>query len=1000
MTALALTDYNGLYGAVQFLQSAREAGIKPILGAEVTIKTIGKMVLLARSLQGYADLSRIISTAMMEDPKEPLILPENLPSHAGELFALLGTPLGYALEKSDTRQARRLTSACQDIFGKDRLMVELQNHGLPGDTARMEMLWNYARLNSLLPVATNNVHLLEPGDHFVHQALVAAARTVHHRDVQPRRNSEFYLKSGTQMARLFNGYGEALFNTELIAQECSLHLPLSVIRPPRMEMPDNMPAGDYLSRVCYQSLNKMFQKTRTPVARRLAGELQVIEDKGFSDYFLVVADLVRFARSQGIRHSCRGSASGSLVTYLLGISRVDPMENGLLFERFLNPERMDIPDIDVDFDSSRRDEVIDYAMEKYQGHAAMVATISRFRGRSAIREIGRAMGLSYEKLNLLVSAFRHMPASKIRETMIALPELRDSELRTEAYTKLLDVCARIDKFPRHMSVHLGGVVISREPIHTFSPVQRCRKGWPVLTFDKKDIETLGLIKTDLLGLRMLSAIEEADKLLQKQGRPIDLDNLNSRDPKVYGLLKKTDTLGCFQVESPGMRSLLGQLRPEKLSDLVSAISLFRPGPVQADMVSPYIARRTGRERYVLPHKALIPILDETYGVVLFQEQVLRIAHAIAGFSPGKGDLMRRAMKDPKSQTMQALKDDFLSGARAQGFNREIGEGIFSQLLTLAAFGFNKAHASAFARIVFQSLYLKVYHPAEFMVGVLNHLPGMYSERVLLHDARRSGVAILKPDINRSCAGYALENGAIRVGLRGVRQMGPVNLGRILEERSLGPFVDVADFKNRTGVNENLLTSLILAGVFDPLGLSRKQCLMDLKIDLRAGRKQASAEEDFSTHRKVGYELEYLGLDLTAHMISLYRKELDQIGVSRSVDLIKRGDGEKVAVAGMKILLHTPPTRSGVRVVFITLEDETGVCDVTVFPGTQELDAPILFTSDLLVVEGATHRRGTSISVNAERIFSLRDCVARKTGGVVCPQDPALNNRNKASHPQP
>ncbi len=975
MSALALTDYNGVYGAVQFVKKARELSIRPIIGAEIAVKDLGKLVLLARSAEGYGNLCRILSEAMMEDPRHPAFLPEMLSAHGRDLFVLLGAPLADRLAEGDRSGAEALAGRCLDLFGRDALVIELQNHGLPEDRERVRLLWDFARSRGLLPVASNNVHLLAPEDYFVHQALIASARTVHHRDVQPRPNSEYYLKSGTQMARLFSGYGEAVHNTELIAQECRFELPLETPRPPAWEMPDGMPASAPLARVCYRRLNRLFAQGRTAAARRLAVELEVIEAKGFSDYFLVVADLVRFAEERGIRHSCRGSASGSLVAYLLGISQVDPIADGLLFERFLNPERQDIPDIDIDFDSRRRDEVIDYALARYRGHAAMVATVSRFRGRSAIREMGRGMGLRYEKLDELVRSFRYMPASRIREMLVALPELRDSELRSEQYTHLLDVCSRIDKFPRHISVHLGGVVISREPMHDYAPVQRSRKGWPVIAFDKDDVEALGLIKTDLLGLRMLSAIEEADKLLRKQGRAIDLDHLDTQDPQVYRCLESGETLGCFQVESPGMRSLLGQLRPRRFSDIVSSISLFRPGPVQADMVSPFVARRRGRERYVLPHRALLPILDETYGVVLFQEQVLRVAQAIAGFTLGQGDRMRRAMKDPRAEKMKGLEETFVAGALRRGIDRRVAAEVFQELTTLAAFGFNKAHACSFAAIVFQSVFLKVCHPAEFMIGVLNNLPGMYPERVLLHEARRLGVPLLPPDLNRSAAGYALEGAAIRVGLRGVRQMGPAHLGRILEARAQGPFGSLEDFLGRVRVNRNLLRSMILGGLFDAFGESRRGLLSALAAeDWQSPARHGAAE--FSLPRKVAFELEHLGLDLTAHLVGLHRGALDRLGVVRCADLCRCSDGEPVRVAGIKILLHTPPTRSGLRVVFVTVEDESGVADLAVFPDTQERVGATLFGSGALVVEGRIKRFGESVSINVEGVTALEDALSK------------------------
>ncbi len=978
MPALALTDYNGVYGAVRFIRAAKEKGIKPIIGAEVTVEGIGKLVLLARSLKGYGNLCRAISSAMMTDPQFPVIPLEVLSENSGGLFALLGK----ALENDEphiVETADRKVSTCLDLFGRDGLLIELENYGLAGDAERMHRFREIAAKSGLLAVATNNVHLLEPGDYPVHHALVATARVVHHRKVMPRPNSECYLKSGTQMARAFIGYGEALFNADLIAQECALELSLGVPRPPAVNLPDETSAADTLRRLCYRALNQRFSGNRTSVARRLSEELRVIDAKGFSDYFLVVADLVRFARSKGIRNSCRGSAAGCLVAYLLEISAIDPVEYGLLFERFLNPERVDIPDIDIDFDSRRRDEVIAYAMERYPGHAAMVATVSRFRGRSAIREVGRAMGLDYEKLDELVRFFRYMPASKIRESLNALPELRDSELAGEKYQHLLDICSRIDKFPRHISVHLGGVVISKEPIANYSPVFRSRKGWPVLSFDKDDSEMLGLIKTDLLGLRMLSAIEEADSLLREREGTVRVDRPDRTDARAYELMRSADTLGCFQVESPGMRSLLGQLLPERFENIISAISIFRPGPVKADMVRPYIHRRLGRERVVYPHRILKPILDETYGVVLFQEQVLRIAHEVAGFTLGQGDLMRRAMKEATSEKMRRYREDFLQGAMTRGLTRPVAETIFEELSTLAAFGFNKAHASSFAHIVYQSALLKAYHPAQFMLGVLNNLPGMYPERVLLHEAARCGVEILGPDINRSVSGYALEQGSLRVGLRGVRHMGPANLSRILEEREQGFFCGARDFQERTRVHENLLNSLILSGCFDDLHPSR-QGLLARSIREENSVLPEHREGDFSLSEKVRHELAHIGLDLSAHLMSLYRPYLSRLGVLTAGELRHARDGERVVAAGLKIMLHTPPTRSGIRVVFLTLEDETGVADLAVFPDAQEKHGRTVFGAEVLIVEGTVKRVADSISISADTVSDLNTVLGKTLQG--------------------
>jgi len=462
-----------------------------------------------------------------------------------------------------------------------------------------------------------------------------------------------------------------------------------------------------------------------------------------------------------------------------------------------------------------------------------------------------------------------------------------------------------------------------------------------------------------------------------------VDSLDRTDGRAYQLMRSADTLGCFQVESPGMRSLLGQLLPDRFENIISAISIFRPGPVKADMVRPYIYRRLGKERVVYPHRILKSILDETYGVVLFQEQVLRIAHEVAGFTLGQGDLMRRAMKDASSEKMRRFRKDFMKGAMARGLDPSVAETIFEELSTLASFGFNKAHASCFAHIVYQSVLLKAYHPAEFMLGVLNNLPGMYPERVLLHEAARCGVRILPPDINRSRAGYALENGAIRVGLRGVRHMGPSHLARILGAREHGLFEGLRAFRERTRVHEHLLQTLILSGCFDGSHASRRG-LLESELHQARLSPPHKQEEDYSLSEKVRHELASIGLDLSAHLMSLYRPHLIRLGVLTSAELRHARDGERVLVAGLKIMLHTPPTRSGIRVVFLTLEDETGVADLAVFPDAQERHGSTVFGAEALIVEGTVKRVADSISVSAETVADLNVVLgrSRKEGSVL------------------
>jgi DNA-directed DNA polymerase III PolC len=818
--AIALTDKNGLYGTVRFYKAARFEGIKPILGSEVTLWDGTSLILLAASFMGYKNLCRLISRAHSEGPRgKPACTLNTVARFARDLICLTGGRDGRLqrlIATGDLEQARCWLKVLKEIFGPECLFVEIQHHGLQDDWALMEAAAGLAKQFGLSLVATNDVTFLDKEDFEVHQRLIGIQQMVHHRDVNGVPNEQFYLKTENEM-RMEVPYVEAFENVASVVQSCHLELPINRIHPPCWPLSKGESAcGGLLARLCFSALAAKYKPVTYEALMRLERELELICQKGLSGYFLLVKDVRDFARAKGIRCTVRGSAAGSLTTYLL-LGGVDPLEHDLLFERFLNESRSDMPDVDLDFDSERRDEVIAYVMEKYKGQAAMVATIPTFRARGAVRKLGRAFGYSYEKIDRLTTFLPYyLKSSQIEEASHTFPELKDSPLKYES--ELLRMAARISGLPYQLSVHLGGVVIAPEELASWVPLEMSRKGFPVAQYDKDDVEALGLVKLDLLGLRMHTAIQKTLDLLSEQGNSLDLDSIALDDEKTFRLLRTTETVGVFQVESPGQRQLLGRLQPKKFSDIIAEISLFRPGPMKGDMVTPYVERRKGREPVRYPHPDLEPILKETYGVVLFQEQVLKIANCIAGFSFAEADQLRRAMtKNRSTAEMERIKASFIRGAISRGYGKETAGEIFAMVASFAGYGFCKAHAASFAHITYQSAFLKAHCPLEFYLGLLNagHV-GSYPKSVILNEAKRRGVEVLPPHINYSHTDYTAEKRGIRIGLLAIKGLGPRFCERILRERGQGAFVSIKEFCLRVNLPQEIILRLSLAGAF--LGL--------------------------------------------------------------------------------------------------------------------------------------------------------------------------------------
>lgn len=825
--AVALTDY-GLHGVPKFYKAAIQAGIQPIVGVRISIWDGSLITLLATDFHGYGNLCRLVSIGLHDGmyPKIP-ITKQDLKHRSSGLICLApgkGPQIG-SLPAEWGRDALRfrIQELRSLLHSPDRLFLTLENHRTsagstdlsPEAAQELKGIVDLAAELNVPTVATNGVAYLGPEDYHVHRALVGIQRRHHHRDVRPLPNDSFHLASGDEMERRIP-YPEALDNTEHIAALCgSFSMPVGILHPPSLQAPKE--ASKRLAVKCLKELNRLHHSVTVDYMRQLDLELQAVNRIELADFFLLVREVVEFARDRGIRHSVRGSAAGSLIVYLL-LGGVDPLEHDLLFERFINEGRMDLPDIDVDFDSERRDEIIHHVMERFPRETAMVCTIHSFKARSAVRLAARSLGYSLKEIKRLSTCLPwSLRGRDLGASMERLPELRDSPLQKES--RLLELAVRLTGLPFQCSVHLGGVLIAPGDIKDWTPVGRSPKGLPVSQLDKDDAEILGLLKLDLLGLRMHTAIGKSLQVLKDKGVSLELERLPLDDRKTYALLRSTESVGVFQLESPGQRNLLGRLLPRRFSDLIAEISLFRPGPVEGNMVEVYVKRRNNEEPVKIPHPDLAPALRETYGVILFQEQVLRVVHIFAGAPYGEADVFRRAMtKERWSQGMLRLRERFVEGVVANGHDRSLAEAVFEQLALFASYGFCKAHAASFAHITYQSAFLKAHYPQAFYLGLLNagHV-GSYPAFTILNEARRRGIPVYGPHVNSGGLSYQAEGSGIRVPLHVINNVGPAMARRIVADRDRrGPFSNRTDFLARLSLPERIMENLSLAGALHGL----------------------------------------------------------------------------------------------------------------------------------------------------------------------------------------
>jgi error-prone DNA polymerase len=742
MPALAITDRGGVYGAVKFLQACRKLGVKPIIGTALEVEG-EEVVMIARNLQGYSNLCRLLSFAHADQPKgEARTTIAKVAEHRGDLFYLSAT--------DDEGRLRHL----QEALGRESVFSELHHHLGPADEWVLEGRAAMARRCGAPVVATNEVHYHVAGRRRLHDVLVAIRHRATLEGAQPHLfpNSEHHLKGGEAMRPLFKGHAEALATSWEIAQECDVDLNFRGVRFPGYPVPAGETPFSFLYKLCFEGVRERYRPITPEVARRLQRELEVIQKTGLAEFFLINWDLMRFAREHGVPGQGRGSAADSIVAYVLGITRVDPIEHNLLFERFLHEEMTSTPDIDIDFSTEHREQVIQYIYDKYGWEkTGMVCNVVTFQPRMAIRQVGKALGFSAELLDRLAKGVDRWFTEDVADSMLdAVPP---PEMRPQSWQHFLELCREVIEFPRHLSIHNGGMLVTGEPLVEIVPVEPATmEGRRVVQFNKDDVEDLGLIKMDMLGLRTLSVVAEALELIKdRTGIRPDLDQLPLNDPAVFEMCSAADTIGVFQIESRAQMQTLPRTRPQTFNDLVVEVAIIRPGPIQGNAVHPYIRRKQGRETVTYAHPLLEPILKDTLGVILYQEQIIEIAMYVAGMTPSGADGFRRAMTRHLNRVeMSSLEGDFVNGCLANGVPREVADQLFAAVQGFAVYGFCRSHAAAFARTSYETSWLKLNHPVEFGCGLLNNQPmGFYHPSVLVEDLKRHGVTVLPVDVNRS-----------------------------------------------------------------------------------------------------------------------------------------------------------------------------------------------------------------------------------------------------------
>ena len=1038
--AVAMTDHGNLFGAIDFYEKAKAHGVKPIIGCEAYLAPGSRrqresllahndyyhLILLATNLKGYQNLIKLSSKAYLEGfYYKPRMDKELLQEHHEGLIALSGCLSGevpWLIGQQEMEKATRTAGEYREIFGKDHYYLEVQSNGLDQQVIANRSLVEIHKKLGIPLAGTNDCHYLKKEDARPHEIMLClqTGKTLKDANRMKFDTDQLYVKSTEEMVAEFSELPEAVLNTSRIAEQCNVELNFGARYLPHYQVPEGWTHETYLEHLTREGLAERLRSRPSTITveayeRRLQEELGVLLHMGYAGYFLVVWDIVKFARSRGIPVGPgRGSAAGSLVAYALSITDVDPLVYTLLFERFLNPERVSMPDIDMDFCMDRRPEVINYVIEKYgENYASQIITFGTLAARAAIKDVGRVMDIPYAEVDRITKLVPSQLNITLQEALTQEPRLRELVDGDARLKELMTTAQALEGLARHASTHAAGMVISNQPLTDLVPLYKTSKNEIITQYSMTDVEKVGLVKFDFLGLKTLTMIHQAVSIVNQERAPnarLEIERLPLNDPKTHALLASGKTSGIFQLESSGMRNMLVRIQPVCFEDLIAILALYRPGPLESGMVDDFIQRRRDPSKIVYNPPELESILKETHGVIVYQEQVMAIANRMAGFSLGQADLLRRAMGKKKHDEMARQKEQFLNGAKANGFTEQKAETIFDQMAYFAGYGFNKSHSAAYALVTFQTAYLKAYHPNAFMAALLTTEMGNTDKMVgYFTECRDLGIPILPPDVNESQKNFTTVGGAIRFGLAAIKNVGGGAVESIIERREQdGPFSSFVDFCCRNDlhkINKRMLEGFIKVGAFDSSGAKRAQLMAVLEQTLDAAsamqRERALGQTSLfdvangqdhpsSTDRHVQayalppidewpqsdmlqWERELTGFYITAHPLTQHTEAIRLLATHTTSTVREAHNGKVVKLCGVVGNLKVTTTKKGHRMAYITLEDLQGLVDVIVFPELFQSCETFVGTDAVIHVTGTVDHKDTVTRViKATKVEPLQD----------------------------
>jgi DNA polymerase-3 subunit alpha len=1044
MPALAITDHGNMFGVVEFYKKCMAGGIKPIIGSEVYVapQDLRKkepikglpdagyhLILLVKDMSGYKNLMKLSTIGFLEGfYHKPRIDKEVLKKHSDGLFALsscLHGEIPTLLLADNYKKAKDLVEEYKSTFGEGNFFLEIQNHQIEEEKKAIQLLSKLAEETQVGLVATNDCHYLKKEHAQAHDVLlcIQTGKKVTDTDRLKFANDNMYFKSPEEMKKLFEDFPHAIENTIRIAEQCNLDLEFGKTHLPDFPPPPGFDDLDsYLELLSLKGLAQRYSKVTPGLEERLKYELKVIKQMGFAGYFLIVKDFIDYAKNRGIRVGPgRGSVGGSLVAYALGITNLDPIKYGLLFERFLNPERISLPDIDIDFSDKERDKIIRYVINKYgKDNVAQIITFGTMAARAVVRDVGRALDISYSEVDRIAKLIPWLPDMTLKTAIEREPELRNLVSSDPRIEKLISYSEVLEGLCRHASTHAAGVVIAPEALTEYVPLYKGTKEEITTQYDMKGIEDIGLLKMDFLGLRTLTVIDETLRILREDlSLVLDIDSIPLDDKKTYQIFSNGETVGIFQFESSGMRDYLCKLKPESLEELCAMNALYRPGPLDSYMIDEYIQRKRGQKRIVYEHPLLEPILKETYGVIVYQEQVLKIASELAGYSLGKADILRKAMGKKKAELMIQQREEFKKGAKVTGIKQEVADKIFDLMATFGRYGFNKAHSAGYAYIAYQTAYLKAHYPVQFMGATMSSEIGNTNRIVtLIEECKRMGIEVLPPDVNESVGSFKVVETKIRFGLEAVKNVGHGAIEAIVSARErVGKFTSLFQFCEEVDIsalNKRVIESLIQSGAFDSVSRHRAQLMASLDMAMNYGQAvqedkkrgqtslfdigstsslqvgaRSSAESGSAFGGKtsptpkmfevpewpiseiLSKEKEMLGFYVSGHPLTKYEEELKTFATRTTQTIEEAKDGEEVYIGGVITQVKINIDRKKKQMAFATLEDFVGTVEVVVFSDCFEENRRIIRPESMVLVKGrASTKEGEKAKVVASEVTSL------------------------------